>query len=101
MCEKDKRVKVIFNEKNFGYLKSLVYGLMQTTGDCSIMLRADFQDPIELISVFVKNGRRVIRLLQAKKYNQMKIGSYMRFVAYIISWYKNFFIKWLIIPKKP
>ncbi len=63
LCEKDKRVKAIFNEKNFGWLKSPVYGLMQTTGDCSIMLCADFQDPIELIPVFVKKweeGNKVV-----------------------------------------
>lgn len=63
LCENDKRVKAIFNEKNFGWLKSPVYGLMQTTGDCSIMLCADFQDPIELIPVFVKKweeGNKVV-----------------------------------------
>ena len=63
LCNKDKRVKAIFNEKNFGWLKSPVYGLMQTTGDCTIMLCADFQDPIELIPEFVKRweaGSKVV-----------------------------------------
>ncbi len=63
LCEKDKRVKAIFNEKNFGWLKSPVYGLLQTSGDCAIMLCADFQDPIELIPEFVKKweeGHKVV-----------------------------------------
>ena len=63
LCNADKRVKAIFNEKNFGWLKSPVYGMMQTTGDCTIMLCADFQDPIELLPVFVKKweqGNKVV-----------------------------------------
>lgn len=54
LCKEDKRVKAVFNCKNFGQFNSPVYGLMQTTGDCSIMLCADFQDPVDLIRVFVK-----------------------------------------------
>lgn len=54
LCKEDRRVKAIFNCKNFGQFNSPVYGLMQTSGDCAIMLCADFQDPVELIHVFVR-----------------------------------------------
>lgn len=63
LCEKNKNIKAIFNAANFGQLKSPVYGLMQTTGDCTIKMCADFQDPIEMIPVFVKeweNGHKVV-----------------------------------------
>lgn len=53
LCNENKNIKAIFNEKNVGWLKSPVYGMMQTTGDCTVMLCADFQDPIELIPEFV------------------------------------------------
>ena len=49
MCKKDKRIKAIFNVKNFGQFNSPYYGLLQTTGDCTILICADFQDPVEMI----------------------------------------------------
>lgn len=54
LCKKNKHVRAIFNCKNFGQFNSPVYGLLQTSGDCSIMFYADFQDPVELIPTFVK-----------------------------------------------
>lgn len=63
LCKEDKRVKAIFNAANFGQLKSPVYGLKQTTGDCTIKMCADFQDPIELVPEFVKaweEGNKVV-----------------------------------------
>ena len=53
ICSEDKHVKAIFNCKNFGQFNSPVYGMMQTTGDCTIVICADFQDPVELIPEFV------------------------------------------------
>ena len=53
ICEKDKRVKAIFNVTNFGQFNSPFYGMCQTTGDCTITMCCDFQDPVELIPVFV------------------------------------------------
>ena len=63
VCAKDKNIKVIFNAKNFGPIRSPVYGMMQTTGDCAILLCCDFQDPIELIPEMIKeweNGNKII-----------------------------------------
>lgn len=45
----DKKVHVIFNERNFGFSRSLFYGLTQASGDCAILLFSDFQDPPDLI----------------------------------------------------
>ena len=63
LCQKDKNVKAIFNARNFGQSRSPYYGLMQTTGDCTILLCADFQDPIEMISKFVaewEKGSKIV-----------------------------------------
>lgn len=54
ICEKNKKIKAIFNVKNFGQFNSPFYGLCQTTGDCTILMCADFQDPVELIPVFLQ-----------------------------------------------
>ena len=54
ICAKNRKIKAIFNVKNFGQFNSPYYGLCQTTGDCAISICADFQDPVELIPVFLK-----------------------------------------------
>lgn len=54
LCASDKRIKAIFNVKNFGQFNSPYYGLLNTTGDCGILIACDFQDPVELIPKFVK-----------------------------------------------
>lgn len=53
LCHEDPKVKAIFNAKNFGQFNSPYYGLLQTEGDCTIMICADFQDPVELIPQFI------------------------------------------------
>ncbi|MFR6101470.1 MAG: glycosyltransferase family 2 protein [Christensenellales bacterium] len=55
ICAQDKRAKAIFNVKNFGQFNSPFYGLRQTTGDCTILMCADFQDPVDLIPVFLQH----------------------------------------------
>lgn len=57
-CKKDKRVKAIFNSKNFGQFNSPYHGLCNTSGDCTILMCADFQDPIEVIPKFVKEWEK-------------------------------------------
>jgi len=54
ICAKNKRIKAIFNVKNFGQFNSPYYGLCQTSGDCTISICADFQDPVEMIPTFLK-----------------------------------------------
>ena len=53
ICAEDKHVKAIFNVKNFGQFNSPYYGMIHTTGDCTITMCADFQDPVEMIPKFV------------------------------------------------
>jgi polyisoprenyl-phosphate glycosyltransferase len=50
----DPRVKVIVNARNFGHVRSPVYGLLQGRGDASILMASDFQDPPELIVPFIR-----------------------------------------------
>lgn len=54
LCKNNDKIKAILNAKNFGQFNSPYYGLCQTTGDCSILICADFQDPIEMIPKFVE-----------------------------------------------
>lgn len=67
MTVKDKNIKAIFNAKNFGQFNSPFYGLQQTTGDCTILMCADFQDPVHMISKFVfewENGSKIVTAIK-------------------------------------
>lgn len=67
ICNEDRRVKAIFNTKNFGQFNSPYYGLINTTGDCTVTICADFQDPVELISVFVREWEKGYKIVIGKK----------------------------------
>ena len=51
---KDKRVKIIVNIRNFGHIRSHVYGYLAAKGDAVIVFLCDLQDPPELIKDFIK-----------------------------------------------
>ena len=67
LAEKDKRVKVIFNTRNFGPGRSGAHGFFQTTGDASIALAADLQDPPELIPEFLKKWEEGYKVVWGQK----------------------------------
>ena len=54
LCNSDKGIKGIFNAKNFGQFNSPYYGMLQSTGDATVLMAADFQDPVEMIPKYVK-----------------------------------------------
>lgn len=63
ICAANPKIKAIFNAKNFGQFNSPYYGILQTTGDCTISMVCDFQDPIELIPQYLKeweNGYKIV-----------------------------------------
>ena len=63
ICETDKKVKVIINAKNYGHIKSPVYGLMQCKGEACILMASDFQDPVNLITQYIEkweNGSKIV-----------------------------------------
>ena len=69
LCESDAHVKAIFNAANFGQFNSPYYGLCQSTGDCAVLLCADFQDPVELIPTLVERweqGHAVVCAVKEK-----------------------------------
>ncbi len=84
ICNNNKKIKAIFNAKNFGQFNSPYYGLMQATGDCVISLCCDFQDPPECIPQMVKeweNGNKII-VMQKTTSNENKIMYFLRSCYY-------------------
>ena len=78
ICEKNPHIKAIFNAKNFGQFNSPYYGILQTTGDCTISMVSDFQDPIELIPRYLEEWEKgykiVIGIKTSSKENKLVYG---------------------------
>ena len=85
MCNDNKNIKAIFNAKNFGQFNSPYYGLCQTTGDCTIAMCCDFQDPVEMIPKLVKEWENGYKIVCAIK-TSSKENKFIRFLR--TSYYK-------------
>ncbi|MDF9833995.1 glycosyltransferase involved in cell wall biosynthesis [Ereboglobus sp. PH5-5] len=63
----DRRIKVIFNVRNFGFVRSFHHALLQARGDAVIYLASDLQDPPEIIEQFIplwEQGRKVVAAIK-------------------------------------
>lgn len=67
LCRDNPRIKAIFNAKNYGQFNSPYYGLLQATGDCAILMSADFQDPVELIPEYVREWEAGYKIVLGQK----------------------------------
>lgn len=74
LCAKNKNIKAIFNVRNFGQLRSPVYGLKQATGDCVVRMCADFQDPVDMIVKFVREWEKGSKIVIGIKKRAKKTG---------------------------
>ena len=54
ICKSDVNVKLIVNTRNFGWMRSPYYALLQSGGDATILMVADLQDPPEMIFKFLE-----------------------------------------------
>lgn len=79
MCKENKHIKAIFNARNFGQLRSPVYGLKQAYGDCVIRMCADFQDPVDMIVKFVREWEKGWKIVVGIK-KSSKEKKFMYFV---------------------
>ncbi len=90
LCAEDKGVKGIFNARNFGQFNSPYYAMLQTSGDCTVLMAADFQDPVEMIPRYVaewESGYKIV--IGVKKSSQEN-----KFMYWLRScYYKT--IRWL------
>lgn len=67
ICKNNPKIKAIFNAKNFGQFNSPYYGMLQTTGDCTITMCCDFQDPVELIPKMVETWEKGAKIVSCIK----------------------------------
>ena len=69
ICKTNKKIKAIFNAKNFGQFNSPYYAMLQTTGDATISIACDFQEPVDLIYDFIKEWELGYKIVIGVKNN--------------------------------
>jgi glycosyltransferase involved in cell wall biosynthesis len=69
LCLENKKVKAIFNNRNFGHIRSPYYAIFQTIGDAVILLAADGQDPPELIVKLIEKWNHGSDVVLLKRKN--------------------------------
>lgn len=74
ICKNNNNIKAIFNAKNFGQFNSPFYGMCQTTGDATITMCCDFQDPVDLIPQFVREWEKGYKIVSAIKTSSEESG---------------------------
>ncbi|PJE63458.1 glycosyltransferase [Candidatus Roizmanbacteria bacterium CG10_big_fil_rev_8_21_14_0_10_45_7] len=66
-AHEDKRIKIISLTRNFGHQNALMCGYSHVTGDCSIAIDADLQDPPELIPRMIDKWQQGADIVYAKR----------------------------------
>jgi polyisoprenyl-phosphate glycosyltransferase len=67
IAQKDKRVKVIVNTRNFGHIRSAYHAFLQVKGDAIITLACDLQDPPGLIKDFIRKWEEGFKVVMGVK----------------------------------
>lgn len=73
-CSSNKKFKAIFNVTNFGQFNSPFHGICSLYGDCVIPICADFQDPVEMIPVFVHEWEKGHKIVSGVKSSSKENG---------------------------
>lgn len=99
IAAKDRNVKIIVNARNFGHIRSPIYGLLQAKGDAVISIVADLQDPPAMIVEFLHEweaGHKVVIGVKAQTQETFLLKAIRRFYYNLvtkianISLFKNF-----------
>jgi glycosyltransferase involved in cell wall biosynthesis len=62
LAARDTNVKVIFNSRNFGHIRSPYWAIINGGGDAIIYMASDLQDPPELIPQFIQKWEEGYRI---------------------------------------
>lgn len=84
LAAKDHNVKIIVNSRNFGWIRSPFYGLLQAQGDAVVYLASDLQDPPLLIYEFLnkwEEGYKIVAGIKNKS-NESNLMFFIRKIGY-------------------
>ena len=63
LAERDPRVELIVNERNYGAMRSSLHAFLHVRGDAVIVMAADLQDPPELVPTFVRHWESGLKVV--------------------------------------
>jgi glycosyltransferase involved in cell wall biosynthesis len=67
ICDRDPQVRAIFNNRNYGQMRSPTYGIYQAKGRAVVALCCDFQDPPALIGDMIAQWRAGAQIVLGKR----------------------------------
>lgn len=67
IAAKDKKFKVILNSNNFGQITSAYNAFLQTTGNASVIMCSDLQEPPEMVAEFIRQWEDGYKVVVAVK----------------------------------
>jgi glycosyltransferase involved in cell wall biosynthesis len=67
LCARDSRVRAIFNNRNYGQMRSPTYAIYQAEGAAVIAMCCDFQDPPALIPEMIAQWRAGAQIVLGKR----------------------------------
>ena len=67
ICAGDPRTRAIFNNRNYGQMRSPTHGIYQASGRAVIGMCADFQDPPAMIGPFLEQWRAGAQVVLAQR----------------------------------
>ena len=94
LIKKDKRIGLIKNVSNFGFVRSSANALLAPDADANIFLMADLQDPPELVLDLIEEwslGQKQVIFATRKSSRENKILFLCKKLYYfILSWLSNY-----------
>lgn len=84
----DKNVKIIVNARNFGHIRSPIYGYFQAKGDAVISVVSDLQDPPELIKDFLaawESGSKIVVGVKTKTHETFLMAKIRKLYYWMVT----------------
>ena len=78
LCERDPRIKLIVNTRNFGQMRSPTHAIYEAGGRSVISMCADFQDDPRLLPEFVRRWRAGVPIILGVRKGEQS-GSILKF----------------------
>jgi glycosyltransferase involved in cell wall biosynthesis len=69
LIREHSNVRLIVNARNFGHIRSPYHGVLQGSGDATILMASDLQDPPSLIPQFIEKWEAGFKIVKAVKTN--------------------------------
>lgn len=90
LASKNKNLKLISFNRNFGHQMALMAGYEITKGDCIITIDADLQDPPEIIPDMIEKWQSGAKIVYAKRSEREGESFFKKFTATIFYQLINF-----------